>query len=146
MRLGAAGLAARMLAWRLALPALKRALPLAALARLAWPRRGRRLRVPAREALVLGIAARLYGTGRRDDNCLERSVLAYRFLAEAGAEPQLACGIRRVNGEVVGHAWIVLDGRPLAAADEAVEGYTLVAAFGVGGAPLAAVFQPSQIL
>jgi hypothetical protein len=137
MRRGTAWLGARMLAWRLALPALKRVLPLAALARLAWPRRRRRHRRPDREALVAGIVARLYCSERGDDNCLERSVVAYRFLAQAGAEPRLTCGIRRTDGEVVGHAWIVLDGRPLAAADEGVEQYTLVAAFGAGGTRLA---------
>jgi Transglutaminase-like superfamily len=136
MRLGAAWLGARMLAWRLALPVLKRVLPLAALARLAWPRRRSRRR-PEREALVAGIVARLYGSERGDDNCLERSLVAYRFLAQAGAGPRLTCGIRRADGEVVGHAWIVLDGRPLAAADERVEEYTQVAAFGAGGARLA---------
>jgi transglutaminase superfamily protein len=134
---GAAWLGARMLAWRIALPLLKRALPLAALARLAWPRRRSRRRRPDREALVAGVVSRLYGTARRDDNCLERSVLAYRFLAQAGAEPRLTCGIRRANGDVVGHAWIVLDGRPLASADEGIEDYTLVTAFGAGGARLA---------
>jgi hypothetical protein len=136
MRLGAAWLGARMLAWRLALPVLKRVLPLAALARLAWPRRRSRRRRPEREALVAGIVARLYGSERGDDNCLERSLVAYRFLAQAGAGPRLTCGIRRADGEVVGHAWIVLDGRPLAAADERVEEYTQVAAFGAGGARL----------
>lgn len=136
MRPGAAWLGARMLAWRLALPLLKRALPLAALARLAWPRWRSRRRRRDREALVAGIVARLYASERGDDNCLERSVMAYRFLAKAGAEPRLTCGIRRADGEVVGHAWIVVDGRPLAAEDEHVDEYTLVAAFGPRGARL----------
>jgi Transglutaminase-like superfamily len=131
-------LAARMLAWRLALPGLRRALPVATLARLAWPRRRSRTRRPEREALVARVVTRLYraSSSRADDNCLERCVLAYRFLAQAGAEPRLACGVRRADGELVGHAWIVVDGRPLAHPDEGIDAFTLVAAFGRDGAPV----------
>jgi Transglutaminase-like superfamily len=131
-----AWLAVRMLAWRLALPVLKRALPLAALARLAWPRRRSPSRRPDREELVTRIATRLYGGGaaEADDNCLERCLLAYRFLAQAGAEPRLACGVRKADGEIVGHAWIVLDGRPFAHAGERIEEFTAITAFGQGGA------------
>jgi hypothetical protein len=131
-----AWLGARMLAWRLALPVLRRALPLPGLARLAWPRRRSAFRRPEREDLVTRIATRLYGGGAvgADDNCLERCLLAYRFLAQAGAEPRLACGVRKAGGEIVGHAWIVLDGRPFAHATERIEEFTLVTAFGDGGA------------
>lgn len=78
----------------------------------------------------------LYRTGldRADDNCLERCLLAYRFLAQAGAEPQLECGVRRVGGELRGHAWIVVDGRALAHTDEDIETFTPIATFGHRGA------------
>lgn len=125
-----------MLAWRLALPMLRRALPLRSLTRLLWPRRRSGNRRPDRVALVAALVARLYGTGgRRDeDNCLERCLLAYRFLAQAGAEPQLECGVRMVGGQLRGHAWIVMDGRPLAHVDESIESYTPMVTFGPQGA------------
>jgi hypothetical protein len=132
-----AWLGVRMLAWRLALPVMMRALPLASLARLAWPRRRSRARRRDREEQVTRIATRLYGrvAAGGEDHCLERCLLAYRFLAQAGAEPLLACGLRRADTGMIGHAWIVLDGRPFAHADEEIDGFTLVTAFGHGGAP-----------
>ena len=45
--------------------------------------------------------------------CLERSLLAYRFLSGAGADPRLLIGIRVGGGSVIGHAWVVVDGEPL---------------------------------
>ena len=66
-------------------------------------------------------------------------MLAYRFLALAGAKPQLTCGVRREEGELVGHAWIVVDGRPLADPRERVDEFTPIASFGARGARLQAV-------
>jgi hypothetical protein len=132
----AAWLGARMLGWRVVLPVLRRALPLRSLVSLVWPSRRSRRRRRDREALVAATVSQLYGTtlGRADDNCLERCLLAYRFLAQVGAEPELECGVRRVGGELRGHAWIVVDGRPLAHADEGIQTFTPIATFGHRGA------------
>ncbi len=53
--------------------------------------------------------ARLVGS---EDNCLERSLVAYRYLAPIGAYPQLTLGLQREEGCVVGHAWVRLAGEP----------------------------------
>jgi hypothetical protein len=47
------------------------------------------------------------------DNCLERSLVAYRFLGRAGASPQLVIGVARDERGVRGHAWVTVDGRPI---------------------------------
>ena len=125
-----------MLGWRLVLPLLRRALPLRSLVRLLWPRRRSSPRRPDREALVAATLFQLYRGehDRADDNCLERCLLAYRFLAQAGAEPQLECGVRRDGAELIGHAWIVVDGCPLADSDEDIAAFTPIATFGPQGA------------
>ena len=127
-----AWLMARMLAWRLALPALKRALPLPRLVRLAAPSRRRTSVGPAQ---VVAASHRLFGerTGESSD-CLERSLLTYRFLGEAGLEPQLVCGLQQADGELIGHAWVVVGGAPLDERPETVAAYPAVLAFDSSGA------------
>jgi hypothetical protein len=101
-----AWLLARMFAWGLVLPVLKFALPLPRLVRLvASPRR--RARDAAREAAVAEQAARVY-RWRRDDNCLERSLVTFRYLGRAGADPRLVVGMRA--SDRFGHVWVTTDG------------------------------------
>ena len=89
---------------------LKHLVPLRALARLAWrdPVDGRD---PERERLTV---ARIVKTRRLfplwDGDCVQKSLLLYRELSGAGADPVLAVGFRRLNGRVEGHAWILVDG------------------------------------
>ena len=89
-----------------ALPVLKRAVPLPRLVRLMA---GRRSPGPASDAVVV-TTLRLARAYRRRvpgaDNCLERSLLTYRYLLEAGASPALVCGVDRSVAGVVGHAWV----------------------------------------
>jgi hypothetical protein len=107
-------LLARMLAWRTVLPLLKRHVSLATLARVMWQdprsptRQDRADRIPELvERVYRGLRAGPEGS------CLERSLLTYRFLSAAGAEPRLVIGIRGPGGSVVGHAWVVVDGEAL---------------------------------
>src|SRR5215210_6388970 len=75
---GDAVLALRMLAWRVLLPALKRVIPLQRLAKLMAGRSsGRR----GREEKIVELAGWLCAPrrSRRDENCLERGLLLYRF-------------------------------------------------------------------
>jgi hypothetical protein len=126
-----AWLLARMLAWRLALPLLKRLLPLPRLVRLA-ARGGRTSFTPAQ---VVSASHRLFGTrAPESSDCLERSLLTYRFLGQAGAAPELVCGLQRAGDGVVGHAWVVVAGAPVDEAPDALAAYAAVVAFDSTGA------------
>jgi hypothetical protein len=136
-RHGAGGvwLALRLLAWRMALPHLKRVVPLAALVRLMWPRRRSVERNRKREQRIAAGVDRVFGRDdrRSKENCLERSLLVYRFLAQAGADPQLVWGVRKNDDKLMGHAWVVLDGRPLARPDERLDSFTPITTYGPKG-------------
>ena len=106
-------LALRMVAWRLAMPMLKWALPLPRLVRLMWAE-GRRSASEADRQRIVTLVHALYGPrgGRLLDNCLERSLVSYRFLAEAGADPQLVVAVSDAGGALRGHVWVTVDGEP----------------------------------
>jgi hypothetical protein len=128
-----AWLVARMLAWRLALPLLKRALPLPRLARMAAGRRRRPL--PFTPAQVVSVSHRLFGErAAESSDCLERSLLTYRYLLRTGAAAELVCGLRRADGGVVGHAWVAVAGAPVDEPAEALTGYATLVAFDASGA------------
>jgi hypothetical protein len=121
-----------MVVWRLTLPLLKWIVPLPRLARLMWAAGGQRERDPAREEQIATLAEAISGRrgGRRLDNCLERSLVAYRFLSRAGAEPELVVGVSH-DEPVRGHVWVRLDGEPLR---DSVDEFEEVTAFGAQGA------------
>lgn len=62
--------------------------------------------------------ARLAGiTGRRGAvaaTCLRQSLLVYFLLRRRGFGPELKLGVRKQNGRFDAHAWVELQGRPLA--------------------------------
>ena len=130
-----ARLLARAFGWRLVLPILKHTVPLRTLARwmsatpAASPEPSavvRRVRVEAvRHLLAQG--GRLVISG----NCLERSLVLSRLLGEAGAAPRLVMGVNREGTTVGGHAWIELDGEPLA--DATTDRFLPVMVFGADG-------------
>lgn len=106
-------LLARMAVWAVMLPVLKFTLPLPRLVRLVTPNRRVSARDTEREGRVVRIAARLYRTppiGR--DNCLERSLVTFRYLAQLSARPRLVVGMGR-EGELKGHVWVTVDGQPV---------------------------------
>ena len=45
--------------------------------------------------------------------CLQRSLLLYRVLSRAGADPTLVVGFERSDDRIRGHAWVVVDGTAL---------------------------------
>jgi hypothetical protein len=105
----------RMAAWAPALPFLKFALPLPRLVRLLAAKPRRRDRDPQAERRIARLAAVLYrarGPGMRD-NCLERSLVTYRFLGRANARPELIVGMRVGQPNIVGHVWVTVDGNPV---------------------------------
>jgi len=125
-------LAARMLGWAMVLPLLKRVVPPPALARLMWcPPRGQGDgdRVETIVALSRLVTRARPGSAR---NCYERSLIAYRYLARAGAAPKLVVGVRREGGSISGHAWVSVRGRSLWEPG-GVERFSEVAVFGRGG-------------
>ena len=127
-----AWLLCRMAAWAAVLPGLKRLLRLETLARLAWAEPGRQRRVEtdkifALSGLVAGRAGTVHGA------CYERSLLAFRFLAQHGADPRLVVALRSDGSKVTGHAWVTVDGQAVGESVEARE-VAPVAVFGRHGA------------
>lgn len=121
----------RISGWLCVLPLLKRRLPLARLVRLMWLRPRGPARDRLREERTIRAVARLsHASG---GNCLERSLVLYRYLARANADPRLVVGMARPD-EYLGHVWVTVDGRPLLETPETLESYTEVVGFGRGGA------------
>jgi hypothetical protein len=126
----------RAVCWRAVLPLLKRTVSLRTLVRWMWPGGVAPSQPGDTFARTRLHAVRYFiahgGRTVVSDNCLERSLLLYRFLAEANLDPRLVMGVRRENGETDGHVWIEVDGRPLA--DSTTSRYRPVLVFGAGGA------------
>ena len=125
-----------MAAWATLLPILKRLLPLPKLARLVWTPPRTHRRDLENERRVAALARRLYRSRlvTRDDNCLERSLLTYRFLSRLNADPRLVAGVRRGEEGVLGHVWVTLDGEPVGESRITLGEYAPIAVFGAGGA------------
>lgn len=126
---------ARVAFWMLALPLLKRLLPLPRLASLMWVSTGSRARDRERERVVLAAVARVYGRGAipRRHNCLERALVAYRFLSASGANPTLVIGVRAPDAAPSGHAWVLVDGMPVLEDEQALAGMSPILLFGRRG-------------
>jgi hypothetical protein len=139
-----AWLAARVVAWACVLPLLKRFLPIRSLVKLAW--RSPRFAPDAeREERVITFArwACRLTRWRAGGNCLERGLIVYRFLLEDGAHPTLVVGVGHdVATNVLGHAWVLVNGEPAGESAAAVSEYVPVFAFGPDGR-LIKTFGPS---
>ena len=130
-----AALAVRMLGWALVLPVLKTVAPLRTLVRVMSTGGGRRARYTEAERRIGSLARfshRAAGAGRRD-NCLERSLIAYRYLCAANADPVLVVGARDGPSGVEGHVWITVDGEPMQDNGEEIRQYAPVTAFDADG-------------
>jgi hypothetical protein len=126
-----AWLLARMLGWSVVLPIAKRAIRFPRLVRLMRPRKHTSRRDPKREAAITSLAAWVFKTrlpGARD-NCLERGLVAYRYLSHAGADPHLVMGVAKSMGDVHGHVWVTLDGRPVHDSPATLEGFETILVF-----------------
>jgi hypothetical protein len=90
---------------------LKHVVPLGSLVRWAWcPATVPRNRETERRFTVSVVRmSQLRGLPDRD--CLQRSLLLYRMLSRAGADPTLVVGFQRSDSRIIGHAWVVVDGR-----------------------------------
>lgn len=126
----------RAICWRALLPVLKRAVSLRTLIRWMWPGGVSQIQpADTRARARLDTVRYFIAHGGRlviSENCLERSVLLYRFLAEVNLDPRLVMGVRREDGNTDGHVWIEIDGEPLV--DLTTSRYAPVLVFGAGGA------------
>lgn len=139
-----ASLVIRMGAWSLILPVLKHVVPLQRLVQLmSRPTNGRRS--PETEGKIASWARRAYRL-RRSGTCLERSLLVYRYLTEASAHPRLVVGMRRGERDLVGHAWVLVDGAPLYESNATLEPFLPIVEFSADGSATAIVDGPPSVL
>lgn len=129
--LATASLLIRMAAWSLVLPVLKRLLPLPTLVRL-MSGKGSGGPWDEYEEQVVRSARRVYRL-RRPGSCLERSLLAYRYLSNTNADPRLVIGVRRDDRDVIGHAWVLVDGLPLYESSASLEPFLSMVEFAPDG-------------
>jgi hypothetical protein len=144
--LGDVGLALRVFGWALVLPVLKHLVPIRSLARVMHvapsPSFNRHLlnRSNPRDGVLEGRIVTFARWGARlirwrsGGNCLERGLIAFRYLGAAGANPTLVVGLGPDDrGGMIGHAWVLLDGRPAGESEASVGIYTPVFAFASDG-------------
>ncbi len=112
---------------------IKHLVPLHWLARWAWcrPAGPRNREVELRLATSVLRLSQL--AGLPDHDCLQRSLLLYRVLSRAGAEPTLVVGFNRINDQVLGHAWVVVDGHAVIEAETDLLRFTPTFSFGSRG-------------
>jgi Transglutaminase-like superfamily len=55
----------------------------------------------------------LWVLGKREHSCLPRSFTVFALLKAMGEQPVIVTGVMRVAGELKGHAWVELEGRPI---------------------------------
>ena len=118
---------------------LKRRVSLQRLAHVAWrePRatpRTTAIRQPREEARIIACIVRLHRLlGGRDDDCVPRSLLLYRELSRLGANPKLCVGFKSAEAELLGHAWVEVDGRMVGETDPGPAGFSKQLTFGGKG-------------
>jgi len=122
-----------MSVWALVLPVLKRTVPLATLARImcSGSRSGRSN--PERRRLIAALSGLIYSRYSMQSHCLERSLLLYRFLSKAAAEPRLVVGMVKTGKGWQGHAWVLVDGSPFDESPDALRKFCHVVVFSSGG-------------
>jgi len=126
-------LTARMLFWASLLPLLKRTLPLPRLVSIMVPRRRRRGPDPVREEVVVTVARWIYRTRALRDNCLERSLLTYRYLPAGDDDALLVLGMRSGDDGPPGHAWLTVHGVAVHDTDATLAQLVPVVAFDLEG-------------
>jgi hypothetical protein len=117
--------------WAAVLPLLKRFVRLDTLARLMWTDPDDQ--APPEVAKIVALSALLARRGGiSHGTCYERSLLAYRFLAQRGADPKLVVAVKQDGGAMTGHAWVAIGGAPVDES-ESVADFVPVVVFGRGG-------------
>lgn len=130
-----AWLAVRIASWAMLLPALKLVMPLPRLVRLMYKQgRGGARQTEDEERIARFIDWVHRPLVRADEGCLQRSLLAYRFLSEVNADPRLHVGVQQRSGTVHGHAWVSVDGRPVGESSASLSAFVPMLTFGPEGA------------
>jgi hypothetical protein len=130
-------LVARMLAWFVPMPLVKRLISLPRLTRIMWAEPCDLAATPEEQRRIVA-AARFLVRWRAlglDRNCLDRSLVNFRFLSRANLGPRLVLGVRRDGGRVDGHAWVTIGGEPVGESSSSLERFVPIAMFGRGGEP-----------
>ena len=115
---------------------LKHLVPLRSLAKWTWcettgPRDPVAERRLAANVLRLSKLLRI-----ADRDCLQRSLLLYRLLSAAGADPELVVGFREQDGKIIGHAWVLVDDMSIVEPESDLVRFSPVLRFGARGALL----------
>jgi len=99
----------RMVGWALALRSLKVVMPIRSLVRLMASPSSARLTGRTRDRVVelADLAHRAAGMGLRE-NCLERSLIIFRYLGGTESSPHLVVGAKAGQGRVEGHVWVTV--------------------------------------
>jgi hypothetical protein len=116
----------------LALAVLKRTVPIATLVRLMATPGGRATRDPRR---IVELVDWLYGPRRKRElgNCLDRSLVLYRFLSRSEPATRLVIGMRRESSELEGHAWVIAGDRAFGETPPSGGGFVTLATFAADG-------------
>jgi hypothetical protein len=137
-------LVARMLTWRAILPVLKYLVPLPRLITVMHSRDARGARRPDREERVAMLAERVFDVGRASEECLELSLVLYRYLGETGADPRLVIAIRKDGDLARGHAWVTVDGVPVHDSPALLDDFVSVLTFDSDGRPRSEVVTDAE--
>lgn len=123
---------ARMLGWAAALPFLKRRMPLPKLVETAAPEA--RANATRRPETVIAFSRWVYRIPGFRDNCLEKSLLTYRYLPSSGNPYRLVLGVRSGESDgPPGHAWLTIDGVPVHDTEESLADLVPILAFDSAG-------------
>jgi hypothetical protein len=123
----------RLLPFYVLVTILKPFVPLQLLAQWAWcaPVGPRNQEAEGRLAARVIRLSQLTGLGDRD--CVQRSLLLYRALSRAGADPTLVVGFEQSDDGIMGHAWVVVDGQAVLESDADLRRYSRALNFGSRG-------------
>jgi hypothetical protein len=138
-------LAARIMMWACVMPLLKQTLPLKTLVRLTRRQGNGSSRDLAREDRIVTFArwACRLTRWRSGGNCLERGLIAYRYLSAANARPELVVGVGHgAGGHILGHAWVLVEGEPVGEDRSSLREYAPIVIFDATGQPSASVATP----
>ena len=127
----------RLLAWRLALAILKRTIPITTLVR--WMARPTRSSKSDTRRIVELVDWLYAPRGDRDlGNCLDRSLVLYRYLSRDEPGTRLVLGMRRGSSELEGHAWVIAGDRTIGETPANGGGFVPLATFAADGRRLEA--------
>lgn len=134
-------LAVRLFGWRLALAPLKRTVPVAKLVRLMARSPGR---PPEDTRRIVELVDWVYAPRRPADldNCLDRSLVLYRFLSRSESGRRLVLGIRQESGALEGHAWVTVGDRAIGATPASGGDFVPLATFDAEGNRVAGAALP----